>query len=135
MKNSTPRRGKAAFRPTDRRIGGQDDWRVKTLEEVRRLIKQADPEMVEERKWKKPSNPSGIPVWSHNGNVCTGETYKNAVKLTFFKGASLKDPSGLFNQPGTLRRAINIHEGDKINETALKALILEAVALNLAHEE
>ena len=106
------------------------DWRSKTLEEVRRLIKEADPEIVEERKWKKPSQPSGIPVWSHNGGICTGEIYKNSVKLTFFKGASLKDPSGLFNQPGTVRRAIDIHEGDKINEAAFKKLIQAAVALN-----
>ncbi len=116
----------------DARIEELDDWRGRTLEEVRRLIKQADPEIVEEWKWRKPSNP-GTPVWSHGGGICTGEIYKNAVKLTFFKGAALKDPSGLFNSSleGKVRRAIDIHEGDQINEAALKALIQEAVALNL----
>lgn len=131
MENSAKKRGKSASKLNDMRVKEAGDWRGKTLVEVRRLIKEADPEMVEERKWKKPSNPSGIPVWSHNGGICTGETYKNAVKLTFFKGASLKDPCGLFSQPGTVRRAIDIHEGDEINKSALKALILEAVALNL----
>jgi hypothetical protein len=100
---------------------------------VRTLIKQADPEIVEEQKWKKPSNGMvGVPVWSHDGMICTGETYKSAVKLTFAKGASLEDPAGLFNSSleGNTRRAIDIHEGDKINEKALKALILAAVALN-----
>src|SRR5436853_5142487 len=100
---------------------------------MRALILEADPEMIEERKWKKPSNAmAGIPVWSHNGIVCTGETYKNVVKLTFAKGASLTDPSGLFNSSleGNTRRAIDIHEGDKINEKALQALIRAAVALN-----
>ena len=106
------------------------DWRGETLEKVRRLIKEADPEIVEEWKWVKPTSP-GTPVWSHNGGVCTGETYKSVVKLTFFKGASLEDPSHLFNQPGTVRRAIDIHEGDQIDEAAFKKLILEAVALNL----
>jgi hypothetical protein len=116
----------------DAKIEELDDWRSKTLEEVRRLIKEADPEIVEEWKWRKPSNP-GTPVWSHSGGICTGEIYKNAVKLTFFRGAALEDPSGLFNSSleGKVRRAIDIHEGDMINETALKALILEAVALNL----
>ena len=114
------------------RIKELGDWRGMTLEEVRRIIKEADPEVIEEWKWQKPSSP-GTPVWSHNGGICTGETYKNAVKLTFFKGASLEDPSGLFNSSlgGKVRRAIDIHEGDKINETALKTLIQEAVALNL----
>jgi hypothetical protein len=115
-----------------KRIKELGDWRGKTLEKVRRLIMEADPEIVEEWKWMKPSS-GGTPVWSHDGGICTGETYKNAVKLTFFRGAALKDPSGLFNSSleGKVRRAIDIHEGDKINETALKALILEAVALNL----
>ena len=113
-----------------KRVKELGDWRGKTLEEVRRLIKEADPEIVEEWRWVKPTSP-GTPVWSHNGGICTGEIYKSVVKLTFFKGASLEDPSHLFNQPGTVRRAIDIHEGDKINEAAFKKLIREAVALNL----
>jgi len=113
-----------------KRIKELGDWRGKTLERVRRLIKEADPEIVEEWKWVKPTSP-GTPVWSHKGGICTGETYKDHVKLTFFKGASLEDPSHLFNQPGTVRRAIDIHESDKINEDAFKKLIREAVALNL----
>ena len=115
----------------DARVKELSDWRGETLARVRVLIKQADPEVVEEWKWVKPTNP-GIPVWSHNGGICTGETYKNAVKLTFFKGASLADPSGLFNSSleGNTRRAIDFHEGDKIDEGALKALIRAAVALN-----
>ncbi len=113
----------------DARIKELDDWRGETLARVRRLIKEADPEVVEEWKWVKPTNP-GTPVWSHNGGICTGETYKSAVKLTFFKGASLDDPSHLFNQPGTVRRAIDIHKGDKIDEEAFKTLILAAVKLN-----
>ena len=108
------------------------DWRSATLDRVRRLIKQADPEAVEEIKWRKPSNPAGVPVWSHDGMICTGETYKSVVKLTFANGAELKDPSGLFNSglDGNVRRAIDIREGDTIDETALKALIRAAVALN-----
>ena len=109
------------------------DWRGQVLERVRALIKQADPEVVEEVKWRKPSNAMrGVPVWSHDGIICTGETYKNAVKLTFAKGASLPNPSGLFNSSleGNTRRAIDIHEGDKIDEKAFKALIRAAVALN-----
>ncbi|MGD0805685.1 MAG: DUF1801 domain-containing protein [Candidatus Bathyarchaeia archaeon] len=113
-----------------KRVKELSDWRGETLERVRRLIKEADPESIEEWKWVKPTSP-GIPVWSHNGGICTGETYKSVVKLTFFKGASLEDPSHLFNQPGTVRRAIDIHEGDEINEAAFKKLIREAVALNL----
>ena len=109
-----------------------NDWRGETLSRIRTLIKQAEPDMVEERKWKKPSNPAGVPAWSHNGLVCTGETYKNAVKMTFAQGASLKDPSGLFNSSldGNMRRAIDIHEGDTIDEKAFKALIKAAVKLN-----
>jgi hypothetical protein len=107
------------------------DWRGKTLERVRVFIKEADPEIVEEWKWVKPTSP-GTAVWSHNGGICTGETYKSVVKLTFFKGASLEDPSHLFNQPGTVRRAIDIHEGDEIDEAAFKKLVREAVALNLS---
>ena len=116
----------------DKRIRELGDWRGKTLSKVREIIKEADPDVVEEWKWVKPTNP-GIPVWSHNGGICTGETYKNVVKLTFFKGAALKDPSGLFNSSlgGKVRRAIDIKEDDKINEGALKNLIREAVALNL----
>ena len=110
----------------DARIAGLSDWRGKTLARVRALIKQADPEVVEEWKWR------GVPVWSHAGIICTGETYKNVVKMTFAKGASLEDPSGLFNSSleGNTRRAIDFHEGDKIDEKALKALIRAAVALN-----
>ncbi len=113
----------------DERIKELDDWRGKTLARIRQLIKEADPEIVEEWKWVKPTNP-GTPVWSHNGGVCTGETYKNVVKLTFFKGASLEDPSHLFNQSGNIRRAINIHESEKIDEEAFKTLIRDAVKLN-----
>ena len=114
------------------RIRELGDWRGQTLSRVRELIKEADPEIVEEWKWAKPSSP-GTPVWSHNGLVCTGETYKNVVKLTFGKGASLKDPSRLFNSSleGKVRRAIDIREGDEINEPAFKELIRAAVALNL----
>ena len=110
------------------KIKALNDWRGETLARVRTLIKRADPDVVEELKWR------GVPVWSHAGIICTGETYKNAVKMTFAKGASLEDPSGLFNASldGNTRRAIDIHEGDRIDETALKALIRAAVALNLS---
>ena len=118
----------------DARIQELGDWRGETLANVRRLIKEADPEVVEEWKWVKPTNP-GTPVWSHNGGICTGETYKSVVKLTFFKGASLDDPSHLFNQPGTVRRAIDIHEGDKIDEEAFKTLIRAAVKLNISKSQ
>ena len=114
------------------------DWRSDTLARIRTIIEKADPEIVEERKWKKPSNGmTGVPVWSHAGIVCTGETYKNAVKVTFAKGAELKDPSGLFNSSldGNVRRAIDFHEGDAINERALTALIKAAVKLNLVNRE
>jgi hypothetical protein len=116
----------------DERIKELGDWRGKMLAKVRDIIHAADPEVVEERKWVKPNSP-GTPVFSHNGIVCTGETYKNVVKLTFAKGAALKDPSGLFNSSleGNVRRAIDIHEGDKLDETALKNLLRAAVALNL----
>ena len=109
----------------------KSDWRGKTLSRVRSLIKQADPKVIEEVKWAKASSP-GVPVWSHDGIICTGETYKSAVKLTFAKGAALKDPSGLFNSSlgGSTRRAIDIHEGEKLNEAAFKRLIRAAVALN-----
>ncbi len=116
----------------DERIEELGDWRGKTLGKVRGLIKEADPDIVEEWKWAKSTSP-GTPVWSHDGGICTGETYKNVVKLTFFKGAALKDPSGLFNSSldGKVRRAIDIKENDEINESALKNLIREAVAVNL----
>jgi len=117
----------------DEKIKELGDWRGKTLSQIRALIKQADPEVVEELKWRKPSNPAGVPVWYHDGIICTGETYVNHVRLTFAKGASLKDPSGLFNSSleGNVRRAIDIHQGDKVDEAALKDLIRAAVALNL----
>ena len=116
----------------DEKIKELGDWRGKTLAKVRDIIHAADPEIVEERKWVKPNSP-GTPVFSHEGIVCTGETYKSVVKLTFAKGAALKDPSGLFNSSleGNVRRAIDIHEGDKVNEAALKNLIRAAVALNV----
>jgi hypothetical protein len=119
----------------DARIKELGDWRGETLARVRALIRQADPDVVEEVKWKKPSNAMrGVPVWEHAGIICTGETYKNVVKLTFAKGASLKDPSGLFNSSleGNTRRAIDLHQGDKIDEKALQALIRAAVALNIS---
>jgi hypothetical protein len=119
----------------DARIKKLGDWRGETLARVRAVIKQADPDVVEEVKWRKPSNGMlGVPVWEHDGIICTGETYKAAVKLTFARGASLKDPSGLFNASleGGTRRAIDIHEGEKINENALKALIREAVEMNIS---
>jgi len=116
----------------DERIKTLGDWRGSTLAKVREIIHKADPEIIEERKWIKPSSP-GTPVFSHNGIVCTGETHKNVVKLTFAKGAALPDPSGLFNSSleGNVRRAIDIHEGDQIDEPALKELIRAAVELNL----
>ena len=126
MKKSATTKGKPPSRLIDARIKELDDWRGKTLSHVRALIKQADPDVVEEWKWR------GVPVWYHNGILCTGETYKNAVKLTFAKGASLKDPSGLFNASleGSTRRAIDLHEGDEVAGDAFKALIRAAVALN-----
>ena len=118
--------GESPSRLIDARIEELGDWRGETLARVRSLVKQADPEVVEEWKWR------GVPVWSHAGIICTGETYKNVVKMTFAKGASLEDPSGLFNSSleGNTRRAIDLHEGDEIDEEALKALIRAAVALN-----
>jgi len=126
MKKSATTKGVSPSRLIDARIKELDDWRGKTLSHVRALIKQADPEVVEEWKWR------GVPVWSHDGLICTGETYKSVVKLTFAKGASLKDPSGLFNSSleGNVRRAIDIHEGDEIDEDAFKTLIRAAAALN-----
>ncbi|HUZ18586.1 MAG TPA: DUF1801 domain-containing protein [Spirochaetia bacterium] len=134
MKSSASEQEQNASELISMRIKELGDWRGKTLEKVRQLIKEADPEIVEEWKWAKPSSP-GTPVWSHSGGICTGETYKSAVKLTFFKGASLKDPSGLFTQPGTVRRAIDIHEGEKIDEAAFKKLIQAAVAMNLERKK
>ncbi len=127
--------GDSPSRLIDAKIKKLSDWRGETLARVRMLIKQADPEVVEEVKWRKPSNAMlGVPVWEHDGIICTGETYKNAVKMTFARGASLEDPSGLFNSSleGNTRRAIDFHEGDKIDEKALKALIRAAVALNIS---
>jgi hypothetical protein len=116
----------------DKRIRELGDWRGETLSRVRGIIKEADPDVVEEWKWAKRTSP-GTPVWSHNGGVCTGESYKNVVKLTFFQGAALNDPSGLFNSSldGKVRRAIDIKVDDKIDQGALKSLVREAVALNL----
>ena len=115
----------------DKRIKELGDWRGRTLSRVRTIIKEANPDIVEEWKWVKPTNP-GVPVWSHNGGICTGETYKSAVKLTFLKGGAVKDPKGLFNsgQAGGKRRAIDVHEGEKVDEAAFKALIRSAVQVN-----
>jgi hypothetical protein len=126
MKKSTTAKVESPSRLIDARIKELDDWRGKTLARVRALIKQADPEVVEEWKWR------GVPVWSHDGIICTGETYKSVVKLTFAKGASLADPKALFNSSleGNTRRAIDLHEGDEINEAAFKTLIRAAIALN-----
>ena len=131
MKKSVP--AKSASASIDAKIKELGDWRGKTLERARAIIHDADPEIVEEWKWAKATSP-GTPVWSHGGIVCTGETYKNAVKLTFAKGAALPDPSGLFNSSleGKVRRAIDIHEGEDIRAAALKGLIRAAVAANLA---
>jgi hypothetical protein len=124
-------KGEPPSRLIDARIKELEDWRGKTLSRLRTLIKQADPAVVEEWKWQKATNP-GVPVWSHDGLICTGETYKNVVKLTFAKGAQLKDPKKLFNSSleGNVRRAIDFHEGDTVDEAAFKALIREAVGLN-----
>jgi hypothetical protein len=124
--------GNSPSQLVDAKIKGITDWRDAMLARIRQLIKEAAPEVVEEVKWRKPSNPAGVPVWSHDGIICTGETYKDKVKLTFAKGASLEDPTGLFNASldGNVRRAIDLHEGDKIDEDAFKALIHAAVALN-----
>ena len=121
----------SAAEQIDARIRDLDDWRGETLARIRALVKEADPDVVEEWKWAKASSP-GTPVWSHDGIICTGETYKSVVKMTFAKGASLDDPSGLFNSSldGNVRRAIDFHEGDEIDEKALAALIRSAVALN-----
>jgi len=125
--------GKPASRLIDERFRDLEGWREKTLARMRALILEADPEMTEERKWRKPSNAmAGVPVWSHNGIVCTGETYTKVVKLTFARGASIPDPSRLFNSSfdGNTRRAIDIHEGEKVDARAFKALVKAAVAQN-----
>jgi hypothetical protein len=126
MKKSGSQKSKSPSELIDERIKELGDWRGKMLSRLRNLVKQADPEVVEEWKWR------GVPVWSHYGLICTGETYKNVVKMTFAKGAALKDPSGLFNSSldGNTRRAIDFHEGDKIDEEALKALVRAAMTLN-----
>ena len=128
VKKGAPQKSGSPSELIDERIRELDDWRGETLSRLRALVKQADPEVVEEWKWR------GTPVWSHDGIICTGETYKSVVKMTFAKGASLEDPSGLFNSSleGNVRRAIDFHEGEKIDEKALKALIGSAVALNTA---
>jgi hypothetical protein len=127
------KKAESPSRLIDARIAALGDWRGKTLTRVRALIKEADPDVVEDVKWRKPSNAMlGVPVWEHAGIICTGETYKDKIKLTFAMGASLNDPSGLFNSSleGSVRRAIDFHEGDQIDEKALKALVRAAVALN-----
>ena len=133
MEKSRSTRDESPSELIDPIIEDLDDWRGERLSRLRALIKEADPEVAEEVKWRKPSNSMlGVPVWSNHGIICTGETYKNVVKLTFVKGASLKDPSGLFNSSlkASTRRAIDFHEGDELDDEALKALIRAAVALN-----
>jgi hypothetical protein len=122
----------SASKQIDEKLRSLGDWRGAMLARLRRLIREADPEVVEAIKWRKPSNPLGVPVWEHDGIICTGETYKDKVKLTFAKGASLDDPSGLFNSSldGKTRRAIDFREGEEVDEPAFKALIREAVARN-----
>jgi hypothetical protein len=131
MKKSDASQGQPASKLISKRIAGLGDWRGKTLSRMRSLIKKADPDVVEEWKWVKPTKP-GTPVWSHDGIICTGESYKSIVKLTFARGASLKDPARLFNSSldGNVRRAIDIHEGEKVDEAAFTALVRQAVALN-----
>jgi hypothetical protein len=131
VKESTPQNPESASEQIDARIRELGDWRGEMLSRLRALVKLADPEVVEEWKWAKATSP-GTPVWSHDGIICTGETYKSVVKMTFAKGASLEDPSGLFNSSleGNVRRAIDFHEGDTIDEKALEALVRAAVALN-----
>ena len=131
MKNSGASQEQSGSELISKRIAELGDWRGETLSRMRTLIKEADPDVVEEWKWVKPTKP-GTPVWSHDGIICTGESYKNAVKLTFAKGASLKDPARLFNSSldGNVRRAIDIHEGEEVDESAFTALVRQAVALN-----
>jgi hypothetical protein len=132
-KKSNGTKSESPARLIDARIKAMGDWRGATLARMRALIKAADPDIVEEVKWRKPSNPNGVPVWEHDGIVCTGETYKAAVKLTFANGAALLDPDGVFNASldGSQRRAIDIHEGETIDEKAFKALVRAAVAHNV----
>jgi hypothetical protein len=132
MKKSGSQKVESASRLIDARIQELGDWRGEMLSHLRALIKQADPNVVEEVKWRKPSNPAGVPVWYHDGIICTGETYKNHLRLTFARGASLKDPKGLFNASleGNALRAMIIHEGDEIDEKGFKALVRAAVSLN-----
>ena len=134
MKKGGSREVESASRLIDARIKELGDWRGEMLSRLRALIKQADPNVVEEVKWRKPSNPAGVPVWSHDGIICTGETYKDHVRLTFAKGASLKDPKGVFNASleGNALRAIVVHEGDEIDESAFKALVRAAISFNTA---
>ena len=134
MKNIDQPKGESPSQLIDARIQQLGDWRGEMLSRIRALIKQADPDVVEEVKWIKPTNPLGVAVWSHKGLICTGEVYKNAVKMTFPSGASLSDPSGLFSSclEGSARRAIDFHKGEKVNEEALKALIRAAVAHNIS---
>ena len=131
MRKNAPQEPDSPSEQIDLRIAEFDDWRGEMLARIRALIKQADPDVIEEWKWRKATNP-GVPVWSHDGIICTGETYKSVVKTTFAKGASLEDPSGLFNSSleGNVRRAIDFREGEEIDETAFKALVRAAVALN-----
>ncbi len=121
----------------DAKLATLSDWRGALLTRIRRLIKEADPQVIEDVKWRKPSNPLGVPTWSHAGIICTGESYKDKVKLTFARGASLEDPSGMFNSglTGGTRRAVDFHEDDPLDETAFKELIREAVAVNLATKQ
>ncbi|MGH7135583.1 MAG: DUF1801 domain-containing protein [Pirellulales bacterium] len=130
MKKAAPRPGSRADK-ADAELG---DWRADVLRRVRKLIKETDPGITEEVKWRKPSNPAGVPVWSHDGMICTGETYKDTVKITFAKGAAIADPAALFNSSldGNVRRAIDIHEEDEIDEAAFKDLIRAAVSVNLS---
>lgn len=132
MKKSDSRESQSAPELIDKRIAELRDWRGRTLQRIRALIASADPDVVEDVKWRKPSNPMGVPVWSHDGLICTGETYKDKVKFTFAKGASLEDPANLFNASleGNARRAIDLHEGEEIDASAFKALIRAAVSLN-----
>ena len=132
-----PTRKASSSKPKSTSKANLQDWRDETLDRMRTLIREADPKVIEEQKWKKPSNPAGVPVWSHDGIICTGETYKDKVKLTFMHGAALPDPAGLFNAPGTggTRRAIDIREGEEVDAPKFKALVKAAVAFNNASKK